>query len=104
MAPFSWDELRVRVFCMSDNEKIIESIQTKLLSGMSVADVLRYLAIDCAIEDQVELMNLMSGALGVGLGAVTAVAGWWYEGTMELNDEDVNAYITPLVEEWRAGR
>ena len=89
---------------MRDDEKLIESIQTKFLNGESVAEVLRYLAMDCSIEDQVELMNLISGALGVGLGAVTAIAGWWHEGVKELNDEDVNAYITPLVEEWRGGR
>jgi len=90
-------------FKMGDNAKLIETIQAKLLSGASVAEVLRYLSIDCSIEDQVELMNLMGEALGVGLGAVTAIAGWWHEGVKELNDEDVNAYITPLVDEWRRG-
>jgi len=87
---------------VSGNDKLIKSIQAKFVSGESVADVLRYLAIDCLIEDQVELMNLISGALGVGLGAVTAIAGWWYEGAKELNDQDVNAYIMPLVNEWRS--
>jgi len=88
---------------MSDNTAIVERIQIRLQEGCRVADVLRYLAVECVIEDQVELMTLMSEALGVGLGAVTAIGGWWYEGTKELNDDDVNAYITPLVDEWLKG-
>lgn len=88
---------------MNKNAEFVESIQSKFKSGSTVAEVLRYLAIDCSIEDQVELMNLVAEAIGVGLGAVTAIAGWWYEGTKELNDEDVNAYITPLVDEWLKG-
>ncbi len=84
---------------MSQSNHIVE-VQSRFRAGASVSDVLRYLAIDCGVEDQVELMLLVSKALGVSLGAVTAIGGWWYENPKELNDEDVNAYLMPLVDDF----
>ena len=88
---------------MNDKTQLLKTIRERFKSGASASDVLRYLAIDCSIEDQVELMILISDALEVGLGTVTSIGGWWHEGTKELNDEDINAYLTPVVEEWLEG-
>jgi hypothetical protein len=86
---------------MAQSNHIVE-VQGQFRAGARVSEVLRYLAIDCGIEDQVELMLLVSKALGVSLGAVTAIGGWWHENPKELNDEDVDAYLMPVVTEFLA--
>ncbi|HIO92536.1 MAG TPA: hypothetical protein EYG68_06795 [Leucothrix mucor] len=84
-----------------DKQNIIEHIRDMAEKHSKPSDILRYLAIDLEMTDQVDMMKLFSEALNVSLGEVTAIAGWWHEGSRELNDKDINAYLTQMVEDYK---
>ena len=77
-------------------EKIINVLQTMAKSDNKPSEMLRYLVLDLKIEQQLELMVLFSKAFEVTLGEVTAISGWWHDSTAELNDNDINAYISHI--------
>ena len=64
------------------------------------AEMLRFMVIDSGIEQQIDLMKNFAEAFDVTLGEVTAIAAWWHDDTAELNDNDINDYMTPLVQDW----
>ena len=64
------------------------------------AEMLRFLVLDEGMEQQIEWMKLFSEAFDVTLGEVTALSAWWHDDSGELNDNDINAYISPLVNEY----
>lgn len=66
------------------------------------ADVLRFLAIQHGIEDQVELMSLFAHAFNATMGNVTPIVGWWFEGEHELDDDAINDYIGYVLEDYLA--
>ncbi len=77
-------------------EEIINALQTMAKSDNKPSEMLRYLVLDLKIEQQLELMVLFSKAFEVTLGEVTAISGWWHDSTAELNDNDINAYISHI--------
>lgn len=85
-------------------EAIITQLQQRLVQGETAADLLRFLTLEEKIEDQIELMQLFCDAFDTNLGSVTAIGGWWYELPRELDDEDVNAYIQPVLAEYLAAQ
>jgi len=84
----------------SDNKEIVQSLKTMAASGKKPSDMLRYLALDLKIEQQLRLMKLFTEAFDLSLGEVTAISGWWYDDTAELNDNDINHYIGWIIEEY----
>ena len=78
-------------------EKIINTLQTMEKAGSKPSEMLRYLVLDLKIEQQLELMLLFTKAFDVTLGEVTAISGWWHDDSAELNDNDINAYIAPVI-------
>jgi hypothetical protein len=84
-------------------EKIINALQTMAKSDNKPSEMLRYLVLDLKIEQQLELMLLFTKAFNVTLGEVTAISGWWHDSTAELNDNDINAYISPVIANSRKG-
>jgi hypothetical protein len=78
-------------------EEIISTLQTMKESGSKPAEMLRYLVLDLKIEQQLELMLLFTKAFDVTLGEVTAISGWWHDDSAELNDNDIDAYIAPVI-------
>lgn len=87
-----------------NREQRIVQLREKLHQGQSPAQMLRFLTLDEKIEDQIELMQLFCDAFKTNLGSVTAIGGWWYESPRELNDDDVNAYIQPILDEYLAAQ
>jgi len=45
-----------------------------------------------------ELMLRFTEAFDLSLGQVTAIGGWWHDDSAELNDTDIDAYISPLIQ------
>lgn len=86
-----------------ENTDIIEHLRTMAESNNKPSDLLRFLAVDLAMTDQVNIMKLFSDAMNVSLGQVTAIAGWWHEGTRELNDNDIDAYLMQMVTDFKRG-
>lgn len=84
-----------------DKQSILDTIRNMAQQSKKPSDILRYLAIDLEMTDQIEMMKLFSEALNVTLGEVTAIGGWWYEGERELNDNDINAYLKSVVEDYQ---
>ncbi len=83
---------------MENRQDIIDMLQNMVTTGKNPSDLLRYIVVDCGIEEQVEIMKLFSEALNVTLGEVTPIVGWWHEGEdRELDDEGVDAYLMPLL-------
>ena len=78
-------------------EEIINQLQQKAKAGETPSALLRFLVLDLKIEQQLELMLLFTKAFDVTLGEVTAISGWWHDDTAELNDNDINAYISPVI-------
>ena len=80
--------------------QIIQSLKSMAQNAKTPAEMLRYLVLDLKIEQQLELMMLFTKAFNVTLGEVTAIGVWWHDDTAELNDNDINAYIAPLIKEY----
>ena len=65
--------------------------------GKKPSEMLRYLVLDVGEQQQIELMLLFTEAFDVNLGEVTAISAWWHDDSAELNDTDIDAYISPLI-------
>jgi len=81
-------------------DEIITTLKTMAAESKTPAEMLRFLVLDEEMEQQVEWMKLFSEAFDVTLGEVTALSAWWHDDSCELNDNDINAYISPLVNEY----
>ena len=84
-------------------DQIILNLRLMAKDGKQAAEILRYLVLELNIEQQLELMALFSKAFDVTLGEVTAISAWWHDDTAEMNDNDINAYISPLIKEYLLG-
>ncbi len=80
-----------------ENKDIIQTLKTMAKEGRKPSDMLRYLVLDVGEQQQIELMLLFTEAFDLTLGEVTAIGGWWYDDSAELNDTDIDAYISPLI-------
>ncbi|WP_299873861.1 hypothetical protein [uncultured Cocleimonas sp.] len=78
-------------------DEILTTLKTMAEEGSTPAEMLRYLVFNEEIEQQLEWMKLFSEAFDVTLGEVTALSAWWHDDSAELNDNDINAYIAPLI-------
>lgn len=83
-----------------DKKKIIQTLQSMAKEGKKPSDMLRFLVVDLGEQQQIELMLNFTEAFDVTLGEVTAIGGWWHDDSSELNDADINAYISPLISNW----
>ena len=83
-----------------EKQKIIQTLKTMNKDGKKPSEMLRYLVLDLGEQQQLELMLLFSEAFNCTLGEVTAIGGWWHDDSAELNDADIDAYISPLINEW----
>ena len=81
-------------------DQTIQSLKSMAQNDKTPAEMLRYLVLDLKVEQQLELMMLFTKAFNVTLGEVTAIGGWWHDDTAELNDNDINAYISPLIKDY----
>ena len=81
----------------NDNQ-IIEHLRSMAQNQNKPSELLRYLTVNLGMTDQVDIMQLFSTSMNVSLGEVTAIAAWWHEGERELTDNDINAYMTPIVQ------
>ncbi|MCR8923649.1 hypothetical protein NO559_12770 [Dasania sp. GY-MA-18] len=81
----------------------INTMQTMAKAGHSMAEILGYLTKDQGIEQQLVLMERCRDAFGCHLGEVTAIGAWWHDGSCELNDEAINAYIGYIASDYAAG-
>lgn len=84
-------------------DQIIEKLQSMARNSDKPSDLLKYLTVELALTDQVDIMQLFSTAMNVSLGEVTAIAAWWHEGERELTDTDIDAYMTPIVQSFASG-
>lgn len=81
-----------------ENQDIIKHLRDMAATQSKPSEILRYLTVDLEMTDQINIMKLFSEAFKVTLGEVTMIAAWWHEGSVELNDNDINAYLMPIVE------
>ena len=95
---------------MSDSTKnndlslAINKLQEMAVTGGKPSEMLRYLVLDQKVEQQLELMKIFTEAFDVSLGEVTAISGWWHDDSAEMNDNDIDAYISPLVNDYVIGK
>ena len=82
-------------------EQQISHIQAMAKSGSKASDILCYLAKEQGIEEQLVLMERFRDAFGCGLGSVTAIGAWWHDGSCELDNQSIDAYIGYVVEEYK---
>ena len=82
----------------------ISKLQEMAVTGGKPSEMLRYLVLDQKIEQQLELMKVFTEALDVSLGEVTAISSWWHDDSAEMNDNDIDAYISPLVNDYVIGK
>lgn len=80
--------------------ELIPTMQDMANKGAKPAEVLRFLAIENGIHDQVELMSLFAHAYNATMGNVTPIVGWWYEGERELDDDAINDYIGYVINDY----
>lgn len=80
-----------------EKQQIIQTLKAMAKDGKKPSEMLRYLVFDVGEQQQIELMLLFTEAFDVTLGEVTAIGGWWHDDSAELNDKDIDAYISPLI-------
>lgn len=80
-----------------EKQQVITTLQSMAKQGKKPSEMLRYLVLDLGEQQQIELMLLFTQAFDVTLGEVTAIGGWWHDDSAELNDADIDAYITPVI-------
>ena len=80
-----------------ERQEIVNTLKNMAQEGKTPSQMLRYLVLDLGEQQQLELMLLFTEAFEVTLGEVTAIGGWWHDESAELNDTDIDAYITPLI-------
>ncbi len=80
-----------------EKQQIIQTLKTMAKEGKKPSEMLRYLVLDVGEQQQIELMLLFTEAFDVNLGEVTAISAWWHDDSAELNDTDIDAYISPLI-------
>jgi len=85
-----------------NNTEIAQKLRTMAQDAKTPAEMLRYMVLDLGNEQQLELMKFFAEAFNVTLGEVTAISAWWHDNTAELNDSDINAYMTPVIKDFLA--
>ena len=86
---------------MFDRE-LFESARRQYEEGTPPSGILRELgrvAPDASVPD---LMRFMQEAFALPYSAVQCIGGWWYEGSSELSDAQLDAFLVPEIE--KAGR
>jgi len=83
-----------------EKQQTIEKLQTMAREGNKPSEMLRFLVLDQGQEQQLELMLLFTQSFNCTLGELTAIGGWWHDSSAELNDNDIDAYITVVVRHW----
>jgi len=43
-------------------------------------------------------MQLMHDAFFLSYDSVQCIGGWWHDGSSELNDDQINAFLLPVIE------
>jgi len=84
-----------------EKKQLIAKLQSMANADKKPSELLRYLVLEIGEEQQLELMILFTEAFDCTLGEVTAIGGWWHDDSAELNDNDIDAYIMPLISNWR---
>lgn len=83
-----------------EKQEIIRTLQSMAKDGKKTSEMLRFLVLEIGQEQQLELMILFTETFDCTLGEVTAIGAWWHDDSAELNDNDIDAYITPLITQW----
>ena len=77
--------------------EIINQLREMAKNGKEPSELLRYLVLELKIEQQLELMKLFSESFNITLGEVTAITAWWHDDSAEMNDNDINAYLSNII-------
>ena len=85
-----------------NNQQHIPQMQTMAKAGKKASEILCYLAQEQGIEEQLTLMELFRDAFGCSMGNVTAIGAWWHDGSCELDNNAIDAYIGYVVEDYRS--
>ena len=80
-----------------EKQQIIQTLQIMAKEGKKPSEMLRYLVLDLGEQQQLELMLRFTEAFGLSMGEVTSIGGWWHDDSAELNDTDIDAYLSPLI-------
>ena len=79
---------------------IIDAMRAQAKAGAGPAALLRQVAQDYGIVQQIVWMELFCQAFECNLGSVTAISAWWHEGQNELSDTDLDAYIGYVIDDY----
>lgn len=79
---------------------IVAAMRSQAKAGASPAALLRTVAKDYGIVQQIVWMELFCEAFDCNLGSVTAISAWWHEGKNELSDNDLDAYIQYVIDDY----
>jgi hypothetical protein len=80
---------------MQTTPQIIESLRAQHAQGRHSADLLRYL--DSRGLSPVEMMDHFREAFGLDSYDAGAIGGWFADGSGELNDDDINRLLDPVL-------
>ena len=84
--------------CSIDQQII--TMQSMAREGKKASDILCYLTKEQKIEEQLTLMERFRDAFSCNLGNVTAIGAWWHDGSCELDNEAIDAYISYVVSDF----
>ncbi|HVV53303.1 MAG TPA: hypothetical protein VHO06_26840 [Polyangia bacterium] len=67
------------------------------VSGKTPSAILRYFAISDATFSVPDLMQLLRDAFGISYESTQCIGGWWHDGTGELSDAQLDAFLKPAI-------
>lgn len=77
---------------MFDNE-IVASVVQMYKEGKRPSEILRKILLQFPEASVPDLMKLMQEAFALPYPAVQCIGGWWYDGTGELSDEELDSFL-----------
>ena len=87
-----------------EHAALISELRERAQAGERLSQMLRYVAQERGIHQQIVWMELFAEAFQTNLGSLTALSAWWFEGESELTDDDLDDYVHYVVEEYLAER
>lgn len=76
-----------------NGEDILSEMRTMYRGGLTPSGVLRWVVTNHGEVPTPELMRLMRDAFALEYEDVQCIGGWWHDGTGELSDERLDAFL-----------
>jgi len=80
--------------------QLIDEIRSMALNDQKPSTILSHLVVDKGIPDKVKLLHTFRSAFNASISDVSPISGWQHNGEGELSSEQIDFYLTPVLNEF----